>query len=545
VGTETPEPELAVNWRRLPLIVLAAVAVGAVAPPAPAPDSHAGERIRAHVEFLASDLLEGRDTGSKGHAIAASYVAAQFTALGLKPGGENGSWYEQVPFRRAMHIGPPKIVLNVAGQKTLLRPGLDVGLRPSVFEKVRKITTPLVFVGYGIADAREGIDDYRGLNVAGKTVVALEGTPPGLPNEAASHLLYTKEDQAAAAGAAGFILVGRQGSLDDLNRTALDWVDSSGNSGASSRGLRIRMRVTDPIAQKMFAESPMSFDQARARAAQGAKNIGFQLAGTISIETESRWQDFTSPEVIGIVPGTDPKLAVENVVLMAHLDHLGTIEAAKPGTDAIYNGALDNAAGVATMIEAAREFVQSGKPPRRSVLFIANTGEEQGLLGAAYFAAHPTVPGPIDAVVDLDMPLLLYDFTDVVAFGADHSTMARAVAKAGASLGIAVSPDPMPAETLFVRSDHYPFARRGVPGVFLMTGWGNGGREVWARFLADTYHTVKDDLSQPIRWQQGARFAELNYRIARTLADADERPLWYQGDYFGDTFAPGQPKARH
>jgi Zn-dependent M28 family amino/carboxypeptidase len=544
MGTQAPKPELAVSLGRLPLVVLAALAMGAAAPPAANPDTHSADRIRAHVEFLANDLLEGRETGSKGHAIAASYVAAQFTALGLKPGGANGSWFEQVPFRRAMHVGPPKIVLTVAGQRTPLRPGLDAGLRPSVFEKVRKITTPLVFVGYGISDARQGIDDYRGLNVVGKTVVALDGTPPGLPNEVASHLLYTKEDQAAAQGAAGFILIGRQGPLDDINRTALDWVDQSGNAGSSPRGLRIRMRVTDPIAQKLFARASMTFDQARERAASGARNIGFPLAGTISIDTESRWQDFSSPEVIGIVPGADPKVAAENVVLMAHLDHLGMDEAAKPGTDAIYNGALDNAAGVATMIEAARSFVQSGKAPRRSVMFIANTGEEEGLLGAAYFAAHPTVRGPVDAVVDLDMPLLLYDFTDIVAFGSDHSTLARGVGKAAASMGLTVSPDPMPAETLFVRSDHYPFARRGIPGVFLMTGWGNGGREVWTRFLADTYHTVKDDLSQPIRWQQGARFAELNYRIARTLADADERPLWYQGDYFGDTFAPGQPKAR-
>jgi Zn-dependent M28 family amino/carboxypeptidase len=189
--------------------------------------------------------------------------------------------------------------------------------------------------------------------------------------------------------------------------------------------------------------------------------------------------------------------------------------------------------------------VQSGKRPRRSVMFIANTGEELGLRGADYFSAHPAVPADhIVGLVDLDMPLLLYDFTDVVAFGSEHSTIAKAVAEAGKGMGVAVAPDPMPDETLFVRSDHYPFVKRGVPAVFLMTGWANGGRPIWQRFLADTYHTVKDDLSQPIRWQAGARFAELNYRIARTMADADQRPMWYAGDYFGDTFAPNQPKAR-
>jgi Zn-dependent M28 family amino/carboxypeptidase len=230
---------------------------------------------------------------------------------------------------------------------------------------------------------------------------------------------------------------------------------------------------------------------------------------------------------------------------MGHLDHLGLYPDAKPGQDAIYNGALDNAAGVATMIEAARDFVASGKPPRRSVLFIANTGEEYGLLGAGYFASHPTIPAQqIVGLVDLDMPLLLYDFTDVVAFGADHSTTGRAVAAAGSSMHIGLSPDPMPQETLFVRSDHYPFVQAGVPAVFLMTGQANGGAQAWQKFLAETYHTVKDDLAQPIRWQAGAKFAELNYRIARNMADADQRPLWYAGDYFGETYAPSQPKAQ-
>ena len=230
---------------------------------------------------------------------------------------------------------------------------------------------------------------------------------------------------------------------------------------------------------------------------------------------------------------------------MGHLDHLGVRTDAKPGEDSIYNGAIDNAAGIATMLEAARAFAGSGKPPRRSVLFIANTGEERGLRGADYFATHPTVPADrIVAVVDLDMPMLLYDFTDVIAFGGDHSTVARDIAEAARSMGVAVSPDPMPEEAIFVRSDHYRFVTHGIPAILLMTGYANGGEKQWKRFFADIYHKPGDDVTQPIRWGQGARYAELNYRIARALADANQRPLWYQGDYFGDTFAPGQPKAK-
>ena len=178
------------------------------------------------------------------------------------------------------------------------------------------------------------------------------------------------------------------------------------------------------------------------------------------------------------------------------------------------------------MLEAARLFVESGRRPRRSVMFIANTGEEKGLLGADYFAAHPTVPiGKIVSVVDLDMPLPLYDFTDVTAFGADHSTVAKAVADAGRAMGIAVSPDPMPEESIFTRSDHYRFVLRGVPAILLMTGHANGGKAVWNHYLGSVYHSTKDDLSQPINWVAAARYGELNYRIARTLADEPQRPI--------------------
>jgi Zn-dependent M28 family amino/carboxypeptidase len=263
------------------------------------------------------------------------------------------------------------------------------------------------------------------------------------------------------------------------------------------------------------------------------------------IKRDSSWTDITGREVIAILPGSDPKLASEYVVLMGHLDHLGVKANAKAGEDRIFNGALDNAAGIATMLEAARAFVQAGYRPRRSIMFIANTAEEKGLLGSDYFAHNSTVPiGNIAAVVDLDMPLLLYDFTDVVAFGAEHSTVADAVARAAREMNVALSPDPMPEQHIFVRSDHYSFVKQGVPAVLLMTGFANGGEAQWSAFLNGAYHNVNDDMKQPIHWQQGARYARLNYLISRELADTDERPRWYRDDFFGDVYAPQAPKAR-
>ncbi|MCA1652959.1 MAG: M20/M25/M40 family metallo-hydrolase [Sphingomonadales bacterium] len=452
----------------LPLTALALLGVAPSLPPMSAEETVAANTVRAHVEFLADDRLEGRDMGSRGHE-------------------------------------------------------------------------PLL-----------GLNDYRGLDVRGKIVVALGGTPDGLSSEITAHLASTKDDSAARHGAIGFVEIardprnpGRIGGVAGMaRRSAVDWVDSSGRSGNVPQGLRARLAFSPQWQERLFDGAARSLAAVRAQAKGVARPRGFPLATRLSITADSKWEDFTSPEVIGRLPGADPARSAENVVLMAHLDHLGVKRDAKPGEDAIYNGALDNAAGVATMLEAAREFVASGTRPARSVLFIANTGEEKGLLGADYFASHPTVPiGSIASVVDLDMPLPLYNFTDVIAFGADHSTVAQSVAEAGRSMGIGVSADPMPQESIFVRSDHYRFVSRGVPAILLMTGFANGGEAVWKRFLAHTYHSPSDDLGQPIEWRALARYGMLNYRIARALADAPMRPRWYAGDYFGDRFAPSQARA--
>ena len=518
---------------------------------APSVEQDAARRVRADVEFLASDALEGRDTGSKGYVIAAEYVASQFRAIGLEPGGEKGGWFQQVPFRRASNEGTPKLNIDIGGKQVALEQGKDAALRPSLTEKARQLSAGFVFVGYGLKDARHGIDDYRGLDLKGKIAVALQGAPSGLPSDVAAHIGSSKEDYAAAAGAIGFVEVRRgdgrsESSVARGGRPRVDWVDSSGKAGSVPAGIQLQLSFGNGWAERLFEGAPKTLDAVRRQAKSNSRvgPKGFALRPTIRVEAESKWEDFTSPEVVGLLPGYDPTLAAEHVVLMAHLDHLGMKTDAKPGEDAIYNGALDNAAGVATMLEAARLFAAQPVRPKRSVLFIANTAEEKGLLGADYYANHPTVPSAsIVGLVDLDMPLLLYPFTDVTAFGADHSSIGATVAEAGKSMGISVSPDPMPEEAIFTRSDHYMFVRRGVPAVLLMTGHANGGAEVWRAYLGKTYHSPQDDLTQKIDWNAGARYALLNYRIARSMADAPRRPMWLQGDYFGDLFDPHGPRA--
>jgi hypothetical protein len=528
---------------------LAALALLGATQPSKAPTDSAAARIRADVSFLADDLLEGRAAGTRGHELAARYVAAQFQQIGLAPAGEAGTYYQRVPLRRAAHDGTPSVSLTAGGRRIALGWGKDVSVRPSLTERERTIRSGMVFAGYGIADPVLGIDDFRGLDVRGKTVVIFAGTPAGMDSEVAAHLGSQKPRMAAAAGAIGIIEIGRMGGSPRLGQyargKAVDWVDAAGNAGSDPKGLRFRMAVSDEVATRLFQGGPQSLAAVRSASNRpGTRPTGFPLATSIDFTARTEWQDFTSPAVLARIPGAEPRLAAEHVVLMGHLDHLGIKDGAKPGEDRIYNGALDNAAGVATMLEAARAFVRSGDRPRRSVLFIAHTAEELGLLGADYWAAHPTVPiDQVVAAVDLDMPVPLYRFTDVVAFGAPHSTVARTVAAAGATMNVGVSPDPMPEQNIFVRSDHYPLARRGIPAILLFTGYGGGGKPVWDRFFETRYHDVDDDLAQPILWDQLARYSDLNTRISRRLADQPERPRWYRGSYFGEAFAPGQSKA--
>lgn len=524
--------DLFLRLTRLAFAPLAALLIAAAAPAVPLYQAPAAqsERVRATVEFLADDLLEGRGTGKRGHELAALYVASRYRALGLQPAGENGGWYQRVPFRRAVTEGTPVFTLLRGRRTELLQAGRDVAIRPSVTEARRKVGGGLMFAGYGVRDERLRLDDYAGLDMRGKIAVVLGGTPRGLPPEIAAHLSQQKADMAAAAGAIGLLEIG-DGNPSD--RPVTDWVDAKGVAGSVPTGLQLRGSLGRGFAERLFTGKPRTLAALLQQRSAGQPIRGFDLGAHFAVDAGSRWTEFTSPAVLGKLPGSDRARAAEHVILMGHLDHLGLREDARPGEDAINNGALDNAAGIATMLEAADRFVATGERPKRSILFIAHTGEEMGLLGASYWAAHPTVPlASVSAAVNLDMPLPLYDFTDVTAFGADHSSVAEAVAAAGRTMGVAVGPDPMPEQGIFVRSDHYPLVLAGIPSVLLFTGHANGGKPVWDRFFAEAYHQVDDDLKQPINWNALGRYGELNYRIARTLADAPRRAGWRAGSYF-------------
>jgi Zn-dependent M28 family amino/carboxypeptidase len=514
--------------------------------------------MRAHVEFLADDLLAGRDTGSEGHEIAARYVASQFDALGLKPAGDKDSWLQRITFQKTQFAKTPATltVTGSGGAKSFTHAG-DVIIGINAAQPHLDVTTPLVFVGYGLDNARLGLADYAGLDVKGKIVVTLRGYPKGLSSEEGAHLSATKGKVAESHGAIGMIALNTLQSVKArpwarmvqfADEPDFTWVSPEGVPFNAAPGLRASAMLNDPAAQAVFAGAPTSIAAIRKVADKaGGKPKGFALKTSVTIKADTVSERVTSPNVVAILPGSDPKLKDQYVVLSAHLDHIG-VSPAKPGDapdkDRINNGALDNGAGIATMLEVARAMAQSPDRPRRSIIFLASTAEEKGLLGADYYARHPSVPvSQIVGNVDLDMPLLLYPFTDLIAFGADHSTLGPIVAKAVAPMGVKLSPDPMPQESIFVRSDHYMFVRQGVPAVFLATGFANGGEKSWGDFLGGAYHHPGDDMAQKIDWTAGARFAEANYRITRAMADGDTPPQWFAKDFFGDLFAPSAAKA--
>ncbi|WOK37865.1 M28 family metallopeptidase [Sphingomonas sp. C3-2] len=528
-------------------LALALIATTAQAEPAPQPQ-FAPEAVRAHVDFLADDLLEGRNTGTRGYDIAAKYVATRYEALGLKPAAD-GKWYQQVPFAELTLTKTPEATLTVGG-KTFTH-GKDVLIGVGAGEEKLTLGAPVVFVGFGIDSPGQGFDDYAGLDVKGKIVVALSGFPKGTPSDLGAHLANSKAKMASDRGAIGMITVNTRErlkmrpwarSVESAFEPSIAWTEADGTPHRAAPGLRATASVDTPAAQALFAGAPRSLDKILTEAERkNARIAGFALKPEVRVERTLTRRNFTSPNVVAMLPGSDPALANEYVLLMAHLDHVG-IDESKEG-DKIHNGAMDNAAGIATMLEVARAMANAPIKPRRPILFAAVTAEEKGLLGSEYLAHNPlTRAGKVVSVVNLDMPVLLYDFNDVIAFGAERSTLGPIVQKAAAGAGVTLSPDPMPAEGLFTRSDHYRFVQQGIPSVFLMTGFGNGGEKAFKDFLATHYHRVSDQTDLPIDWNAAAKFTRINYEIATAIADADTAPRWYAKDFFGDTFAPGADK---
>jgi Zn-dependent M28 family amino/carboxypeptidase len=515
------------------LLVLPVLAQGA--------DDPSAARIKADMAYLASDALKGREAGTPEFDQAARYVADQMQKIGLKPAGRNG-YVQPVPLVAYRPRDEGRIALSGSDGKPV---GITFGKDYMTGDYAQganlAVEAPLVFVGYGLVAPEHGRDDYRGLDVKGKIVVAISGAPKFLQTEERAYYRSGKIKLKAALdrGAVGFVSIGtltgeRLYPFANSVRQYKSW-------GMTWRRPDGKPFVPVPLPTLAFisvAGAPKILG-ARADAilkaaeTQEGEIKGFDLPLKLRAELHSEIKPVDSKNLVGVLPGSDPKLRDEYVVLSAHLDHIGITPPVKG--DSINNGALDNASGVATTLEVAR--LLKARPPKRSVLFLIDTAEEKGLIGAEYFARNPTVPlSAITSDVDLDMPIITYEFTDVVAFGADRSSIGPSVRRAAARMNVKLSPDPMPDEGIFTRSDHYRFVEQGVPAVFLATGYANGGKAATEFFMRTNYHKPSDDLKQPIRYDVGAKFARLNADITRELADGP-RPSWNKGDFFAAKFA--------
>ena len=516
----------------------------AVAKPSFTPSADA---IKAHMTFLADDLLEGREAGTRGYDIAANYVASQYALMHVKPAGGNGSYLQPVPLTAYRNASQGGVSFTSAdGKSGALVFAEDYLPLAQARTAELSVTAPLVFVGYGISAPERGRDDYAGLDIKGKIVVLMGGAPSGFQTEERAHYgnANVKRSEAAKRGAVGVLIMPTtsgekrrpfQRGVANYQEWRMTWRDAQDIAYVRGAQAPSLANLSLQGAAKLFAGAPATLDAvlATAETPDGlVKGFALPVQATVQLKTEIEKRQ--SSNVVGLIEGSDPTLKAQTIILSAHLDHLGIHG---DGADKINNGALDNASGVATLLEVARGFKEAKTKPKRSIVLLVVTAEEKGLIGSEYFANNPTVPkAGIAADVNLDMPILLYDFQDVIAFGADRSSIGPAVARAAGRVGIGLSADPLPEEGLFTRSDHYRFVEQGVPSVFLMTGFKNGGEKGFKDFLATHYHKPNDDLNQPIDYQAGARFALVNYEIARELADAPVRPTWNKGDFFGNLF---------
>jgi hypothetical protein len=518
------------------------------------------EALRAHMRFLADDRLEGRATGTRGYQIAAAYMATEFEAAGLEPAGApaggTATWYQKVPFRR-LERDPDRggLALVRDGREKPLVRDTDYILGNDPVHEQASVTASLAFAGFGITAPELRYDDYAHVDVKGKIVVLLSGGPPGFPSEKRAYYSSTlmKTRTAMARGAVGILTVRTPGDegrapwprvVNQSKLPGMRWLDAKGVPNESYPQLQVTATLSRSGADALVADSPVPLQRVFA-AGDSTRAQGFDLPARARAWTHTIHSLAESPNVVGVLRGSDPRLKDEYVVLTAHLDHLG-IGVPVHG-DSIHNGFYDNGTGSGALIELARAFASLPERPKRSLLFVAVTGEEKGLQGSDHFAHFPTVPAErIVADVNMDMFVMFQPMHEVIVFGGEHSSLGPIAERAARTAGLTPVPDPSPEEVVFVRSDQFSFVRQGIPAVYpvlagaqhLAPGDSLSPMQRWRRTI---YHSPQDDASQPMDLASGARFLRMQFLLALEVANAAARPSWNRGDFFGDTFAKARP----
>ncbi len=492
----------------------------------------------AHVRYLADDALEGRDTGSPGHEKAAEYMADQFRSAGLEPTNDLG--YRQPLDLNVSRIEEARCSLELLrdGRGEPLRLGVDAAIFVHA-GSAEELEADAIFVGHGLTVPELGYDDLAGQDVQGKVVVLVGGGPSQISGPIASHYQSDRERRGFVLkrGAVGVIF------LPNPKHVELPW------SRRVAGRLQPTMELCDPAAdepaplplgvlfntdraEKLFAGSGHAFEEVLAALHADRPLPRFPLAVRVRARIARTLSRVRSENVAGVLPGSDPDLRREYVVVSAHLDHVGIGEPVHG--DPIYSGAMDDAAGDASLIEIARSLGSSDLRPRRSILFLSVTGEEKGLLGSEYFAAHPTVSGPIVADLNMDMFLPLYPLTHLQVQGLSESSLGEDVRAVAEARGVTVQPDLEPEHNHFIRSDQYSFVRRGIPALAFRFGYlpGTPEERTYRAWYAERYHAPSDDIDQPVDLEAAAQFNTILAELALRVARADPRPAWVPESFF-------------
>ncbi len=492
-----------------------------------------------HIKVLADDRLEGRDTGSRGERKAQKYAVEQLKRAGAEPAGVNG-FYQPVKFiSRQIVEEDCSLALIRDGKREPLTLGQDANISTRVMP-APEVEAPLVFAGYGLKVPEKNYDDFSDIDVRGKIIVILAGSPSEIPGALASHYQTMAErwKTLRAAGAVGIVSIINPASMDipwsriALNRTRpsmdLDYPEFNETEGA-----KIYLSVNPASAEKFFAGSGHTFEEIAALGKDRKPLPHFPLAVSLAAKTHVELTHVKSANVVAKLPGNDPVLKNEYVVLSAHLDHLGIGEPING--DRIYNGAMDNGSGSALILDMAASFKKNPENLRRSILLVLVTGEEKGLLGSKYFAAHPTVaPKSIVADVNTDMFLPIVPLKILTVEGLEESDLGDRAREVAQSLGVKVQPDPEPQRNIFIRSDQYSFIRHGVPSVMMELGAEPGSPEqkIFKDWLTQRYHAPSDDINQPVDLAAAAKYEEIVRGLLINVAVTEHRPEWKPDSFF-------------
>jgi Zn-dependent M28 family amino/carboxypeptidase len=532
------------------LVLLGTASLLAQGRPVTPADQAAGQAWWAHVQTLADPSMQGRLTGSEDYLRAAKYVVSQFDAAGLQPAGVNG-YYQPVKFDVTRVIaGKSSVALSMAGRTQSLELGKDAILG-SRGTQPKSIAAPLVFIGYGLHLPEAGYDDFDSPElpraaIQGKIAVYINGGPGNLSAALKSFARTSPLEKALAdAGAVGTISIPTPKSMDyPWDRVAANASQPGMRLAADPRDAAVAARhpalanlhrtmfsaTFNPAeAEKLFTGTGHTFAELLALADAQKPLPRFVLKQTLTASVTTENSSVESPNIVARLEGSDPALKNQYVLVSAHLDHLGT------NGDTLFPGAMDDASGVASVLEIAKSFSRNRERPKRSMLFVIFTGEEKGLLGSRYFAGRPTVPETaIVADLNMDMFMPLFPLKKLHVQGLVESTLAADARAVGAQHGIEIAVDPEPDRNSFIRTDQYSFVLAGVPALAMKFGWTAGSPEykAWRQWLAQRYHSKEDNLSQPVDTAAAAQFDSFLADLARRVANNPGRPHYEESSFF-------------